>query len=482
MRLVCDTLVANSGFATAKRQMQDHTKSTLNLSSSISFSIFFYLLLSQHDNHFYFKTLLNHADIMKKLDLLKVSFIVRSDKKEEGTSPVLMVLYLGGRRAYVSTGLKADLKEWDGKNGRFRGSSPKDRSLNEILERMRVDVFNSFNEFKYKDGEVTVESFRHFLKGEQQVTTKNLIELCNIYNECYRKLVGIELHKDTFRRYLANAVKLGDFVKLKFKASDIPITSIKYSFAIEFEHYLKTDLKLHQNTLVKCMQYLLRVLDYAVKYEWLEKNVLTGYKCPVKESRREYLTHDELQRIIDKDIKTERLREVRDCFVFCCYTGYAYKDAANLTPEHIGVGITGRKWIYTSRQKNENVSNVPLLEQAQEIIDRYKDHPVCVNKNRLLPMKSNQKLNAYLKELADICGINKTLTTHMARHTFATTVLLANGVSMEATSKMLGHNSIKTTQIYGRILESRVGAEMEMLSEKLAARKPATRTDKTSQK
>ena len=223
---------------------------------------------------------------------------------------------------------------------------------------------------------------------------------------------------------------MNDFVKLKFRASDIPITSIKYSFAIEFEHYLKTDLKLHQNTLVKCMQYLIRVLDYAVKYEWLEKNVLTGYKCPVKESRREYLTHDELQRIIDKDIKTERLREVRDCFVFCCYTGYAYKDAANLTPEHIGVGITGRKWIYTSRQKNENVSNVPLLEHAQEIIDRYQNHPVCVNKNRLLPMKSNQKLNAYLKELADICGINKTLTTHMARHTFATTVLLANVVSM----------------------------------------------------
>lgn len=409
---------------------------------------------------------------MKKLELLKVNFIVRSDKKEEGISPVLMVLYLGGRRAYVSTGVKVELNNWDAKYGRFNSGTSKDRSMNEVLERMRINVIDTYNENKFKQDDLTVEQLRRLVMGESEVTSKNLLELCSIYNSKNASLVGVELHKDTFRRYLANAVKLGDFVQMKFKAKDIPISSIKYSFAIEFEHYLKTELKLHQNTLVKCMQYLIRVLDYAVKYEWLDKNVLAGYKCPVKESRREYLTHDELQRIIDKNIPVARLREVRDCFVFCCYTGYAYKDAASLSPDHIGTGINGLKWIYTSRQKTENVSNVPLLEPAQEIIQRYADHPECVSKNKLLPMKSNQKLNAYLKELADICGITKHLTTHMARHTFATTVLLANGVSMEATSKMLGHNSIKTTQIYGRILESRVGAEMEMLSKKLAANKP----------
>jgi len=220
-----------------------------------------------------------------------------------------------------------------------------------------------------------------------------------------------------------------------------------------------------------------RVLDYCVKYEWLEKNVLFGYKCPVKETKREYLNQDELQRIMDKDIKIERLREVRDIFVFCCHTGYAYKDAAELTPDHIGTSINGRKWIYTSRQKTDNVSNVPLLDQAMDIIEKYKDHPVCVNKNRILPMKSNQKLNAYLKELADICGISKPMTMHIARHTFATTVLLSNGVSMEATSKMLGHSSLKTTQIYSKILETRVGAEMEMLSEKLSKTKKGEKGD-----
>ena len=179
------------------------------------------------------------------------------------------------------------------------------------------------------------------------------------------------------------------------------------------------------------------------------------------------MTQAELDRILTKEITIERLAEVRDVFVFCCYTGYAYKDAAKLSNDHIGIGINGRQWIYTSRQKNDNVANVPLLETAIEIIDKYKDHPKCVESNKLLPMKSNQKLNTYLKELADICEIKKPLTMHIARHTFATTVLLANGVSMEATSKMLGHSSIKTTQIYGKIVESRVADEMEMLSKKI---------------
>lgn len=405
---------------------------------------------------------------MKKLDFLKVSFMVRSDKKESGMSPVLMMLFLDGRRAYVSTGLVAELKNWDSKYGRFVGDPSKVNTKNEFLERMKMDVLRIYNEMKSKDDDITVDILRQKLKGEADTKAKSLIECCQVYNSSFEKLVGIEIGEITFGRYATFAARIREFITTKLKLKDILLTDIKYSFGIEYEHYLKTELKLHQNTLVKYIQYLNRVLDYCVKYEWLEKNVLFGYKCPVKETKREYLTQDELQRIMEKVINIERLREVRDIFVFCCYTGYAYKDAAELTPDHIGMGINGRKWIYTSRQKTDNVSNVPLLDQAMEIIEKYKDHPICVSKNRLLPMKSNQKLNSYLKELADICGITKPMTMHIARHTFATTVLLSNGVSMEATSKMLGHSSLKTTQIYGKILETRVGAEMEMLSAKLS--------------
>ena len=405
---------------------------------------------------------------MKKLDFLKVSFMVRSDKKESGMSPVLMMLFLDGRRAYVSTGLVAELKNWDSKYGRFVGDPSKVNTKNEFLERMKMDVLRIYNEMKSKDDDITVDILRQKLKGEADTKAKSLIECCQVYNSSFEKLVGIEIGEITFGRYATFAARISEFITTKLKLKDIYLTDIKYSFGIEYEHYLKTELKLHQNTLVKYIQYLNRVLDYCVKYEWLEKNVLFGYKCPVKETKREYLTQDELQRIMEKVINIDRLREVRDIFVFCCHTGYAYKDAAELTPDHIGMGINGRKWIYTSRQKTDNVSNVPLLDQAMEIIEKYKDHPICVSKNRLLPMKSNQKLNSYLKELADICGITKPMTMHIARHTFATTVLLSNGVSMEATSKMLGHSSLKTTQIYGKILETRVGAEMEMLSAKLS--------------
>lgn len=411
---------------------------------------------------------------MKKLEILKISFILRSDKKTSGSSPVMMQLYLSGRRAYLGTGYKASFDEWDFIIGKFKSTTKKFQSLNEMLDRIKMDAINIYNLMRSSNDDVTVSELRDRLSGkdaQEEVREKTLLAICDQYNKSFEQLVGKELNKDTFRRYLAARTKLGEFIQLNLKTNDIELSKIKYSFGIEFEHYLKTNENLHQNTVVKYMQYLNRVLDYSVKYEYLDKNILSGYKCPIKESKREYLTQAELDKIIEKEIKIQRLNEVRDCFVFCCFTGYAYKDAALLTPGHIATGINGRKWIYTSRQKTENVSNVPLLDKASEIIEKYKDHPLCVNKNRLLPMKSNQKLNAYLKELADICGITKPMTMHIARHTFATTVLLSNGVSMEATSKMLGHSSIKTTQIYGKILETRVGSEMEMLSEKLSKKK-----------
>ncbi|MBP6448137.1 MAG: site-specific integrase [Saprospiraceae bacterium] len=405
---------------------------------------------------------------MQKIDLLNAKFIIRKNRIVSGMVPIQMQITIEGERVFISTGQKIELELWDLKSCRAIGKSNKVRVLNEYLDKMSVDVVKAFNELKSLNDDISAEMLRDKLTGKSIDRRKYLIECCQIYNSSFEKLVGIEIGKITFGRYATFAARISNFISSKMKQKDIMLHEIKYSFGIEYEHYLKTELKLHQNTLVKYIQYLNRVLDYCVKYEWLDKNVLFGYKCPVKESKREYLTQEELDRVMDKEIHIDRLSEVRDIFVFCCHTGYAYKDAAQLTPDHIGTGINGRKWIYTSRQKNDNVSNVPLLDQAMEIIEKYRDHPICISKNRILPMKSNQKLNAYLKELADICSISKPMTMHIARHTFATTVLLSNGVSMEATSKMLGHSSLKTTQIYGKILETRVGAEMEILSQKLA--------------
>ncbi|MCC6816646.1 MAG: site-specific integrase [Saprospiraceae bacterium] len=402
---------------------------------------------------------------------MNVKFIIRKNREAGGLVPIQMQVTLEGVRQFITTGQKIEPDYWDVRTGRAAGKSQKIKVINEYLDKMRVDAYKVFNEMKSLGNEFTPEDLRRNLTGKNEAKTKKLLEVCDIFNSNAEKLIGIEIGKITWGRYKAFRNRIADFLKLKYSLDDIYLSHLKYSFMVEYEFYIKTEVKIQQNTMAKYLKYVNRVIEFATNNEWMDRNIFQNYKCPVKEAKREYLTQAELDRIMDKDFKIDRLIEVRDIFVFCCYTGYAYKDAANLTPGHIGTGINGKKWIYTSRQKTENVSNVPLLDKALDILEKYKDHPKCVKDNKLLPMKSNQKLNSYLKEIADICEIKKPLTTHIARHTFATTVLLANGVSMEATSKMLGHSSIKTTQIYGKIVESRVGDEMDMLSEKLASRK-----------
>ena len=411
---------------------------------------------------------------MKKLDFLKVTFMVRKDRAQNGHVPIYLQLFLEGKRVRISTDQTVELKNWDEQLGRVKGNSAMANSLNEYLEKIKLDTLRIYNDYKIKDSDITVDMLKNKLTAKEIDTRKKLLEVCDIFNSNAEKLIGIEIGKITWGRYHASRNRIADFMKLKYKTDDIYLNQLKYSFMVEYEFYIKTEVKIQQNTMSKYLKYVKRIMDFAVNNEWVEKNVFQGYKCPVKEAKREYLTAAELDRIMTKEFTIDRLIEVRDIFVFCCHTGYAYKDAAMLTPEHIGTGINGKKWIYTSRQKTENVANVPLLDIALDILEKYQDHPACVKANKLLPMKSNQKLNSYLKEIADICEIKKPLTTHIARHTFATTVLLANGVSMEATSKMLGHSSIKTTQIYGKIVESRVGDEMDMLSDKLAAKKDDT--------
>lgn len=182
----------------------------------------------------------------------------------------------------------------------------------------------------------------------------------------------------------------------------------------------------------------------------------------------------------NKEIKFERLALVRDIFLFSCYTGLAYIDVKQLTSLNIKIGIDGFKWIFTNRQKTETKSNIPLLPMAEEIIAKYKDQPQCINQGKLLPILSNQKMNAYLKELADMCNINKELTFHIARHTFATTVTLTNGVPIESVSKMLGHRNLKTTQHYAKILDRKVSEDMMNLRDKLSSKNDVIHLKNTS--
>ncbi len=175
----------------------------------------------------------------------------------------------------------------------------------------------------------------------------------------------------------------------------------------------------------------------------------------------------------EKTFTTNRLSQVRDIFLFCCYTGLAYADVEKLSSNQIGRGVDGKSWVFTDRTKTKTASNIPLLSPATALLEKYKDHPEAVSKGCLFPVSSNQKMNAYLKEIADLCGIAKTLTTHVARHTFATTVTLTNGVPLETVSSMLGHKNIKTTQIYAKVVQKKVSQDMEKLQKHLTAKTPA---------
>ena len=201
----------------------------------------------------------------------------------------------------------------------------------------------------------------------------------------------------------------------------------------------------------------------AVSNEWTYRNPFDKFKCAAQRVKREILTSNELQILSEKSFEMSRLDEVRDVFLFCCYTGYAFADVERLMRKDVTIGIDGKKWIHTDRKKTGTVSNVPLLPFAQNIVEKYVNHEYCVNMNKLLPVKSNQKMNAYLKEIADLSGINKILTMHMARHTFATTVTLSNGVPIETVSKMLGHTKLATTQIYAQVLENKISHDMIQL-------------------
>lgn len=208
-------------------------------------------------------------------------------------------------------------------------------------------------------------------------------------------------------------------------------------------------------------------MHICVRNGWLEKDPFVGFKMAKKEVDRPFLSANELESIISKNFEIERLQQVRDIFLFCCFTGLPYVDVQKLTPGEIVTGHDGEKWVFTRREKTETPSRIPLLPQALAILDRYKDNRACIVKNKALPVPTNQKMNAYLKEIADICGIKKYLTTHLARPTFATTVTLTNGVPIETVSKMLGHRNLRTTQHYAKILDLKVSEDMKALRQRM---------------
>ena len=277
----------------------------------------------------------------------------------------------------------------------------------------------------------------------------------------------------TLKNYFTTQKYIKLFLINKRKTQDIYLSQLTYGFLVDFEKFLRSHTpednqkKMENNTVMKHIQRLRKMVTLAYKMEWIDKDPFIKFKPAYIKNEREFLREDELQAIIEKEFKIERLTLVKDLFVFSCYTGLSYIDVMNLNEDNIALGIDGGKWIITNRQKTHNKVKIPLLPIAKELINKYESHVKTKKTKTLFPNISNQKLNSYLKEIADLCDIKKNLTFHIARHTFATTITLSNGVPIETVSKLLGHTKIATTQIYAKVIERKVSEDMASLRRKL---------------
>ena len=278
-------------------------------------------------------------------------------------------------------------------------------------------------------------------------------------------LVGnIASGKSTVEKYDRCCRRLENFLSNIYNIGDIAVKDINHMFITDFENYLRTSCKCGENTTAKFIQTFKTVVILAKNNGWIYSDPFANYKIRIKRVDRGYLTEQEIQTMLKKKFASKRLEQVRDIFIFSCLTGLAYIDLKNLTKEDIQIAFDGKPWIMTSRQKTDTPVRVPLLKIPQDILKKYDGK---LPKGQLLPVLSNQKLNSYLKEIADLCGITKNVTFHLARHTFATTMTLAKGVPIETVSKMLGHTNIQTTQIYARITNDKISRDMQLLSGKL---------------
>ena len=389
----------------------------------------------------------------------------RAKASVNGLVPIYTRITINGKRIELSSNRFVEMSKWSTEAGKMKGNSEEARSINSHLDMLRIQIIDMQMELVHKKIPVTAETLKNKILGVDE-RARMLIPIFQDHNNKIKELVGKEYAPGTLERYKTSLSHTIEFLQWKYKVSDIEINKIDHAFITDYEFWLRSVRNCANNTAVKYNKNFNKIIKICLANDWLDKNPFVNYKSKVKEVERVYLSEEEIQNIIEKDFKTERLSLVRDIFLFSCFTGLAYIDVKNLTKSHISIGIDGEKWIFTHRQKTESASKIPILPLTQMIIDKYEDNPQSVNQEKLLPILSNQKMNAYLKEIATVCNIEKELTFHIARHTFATTVTLTNGVPIESVSKMLGHKNLRTTQHYAKVLDKKVSEDMKILRAK----------------
>lgn len=412
---------------------------------------------------------------MRTKNTFAIYFHIRNERCTNGKAKIYARITVNGKRIEISTKQLIEIENWDAVRCCLKGKDGQAKAVNMYLERYRGILVDHYNELTLSKKPFSIDTLKNRINGIEEAE-HCLINLFDYHNEEMKHT----LEWGTLKNYFTTRTYFHLYLKDIYHVKDIPLSQLNYRFLTGFEKYMKERTSLDpknpcgQNTIMKHIERMRKVVNLAIKNEWLDKDPFVKFQASFIRKDREFLTASELETIETKTLSFRNLQYVKDIFVFSCYTGLAYIDAYNLTPNNISRGIDGEYWIVTSRKKTDQSVRIPILPKAMEIIEKYKSNPIAVEKGKVLPMLSNQKTNSYLKEIADLCGITKPLTFHIARHTFATTVTLTNGVPIETVSKLLGHSSIKTTQIYAKVVESKVSNDMKMLRNRLEDQKNIT--------
>lgn len=399
-----------------------------------------------------------------------VIFYLRKYKAtNDGKAPIYARITVNSSRTDLSVKASVSPANWHESKGMPKGASKEVAKLSQFLERYRGGIVESYQELLLEKKTITAELVKRRFVGDD----RNDQTLCALM-DYHRVHEGTILEEGTMKNYITTEKYVKEFLKVHLKTTDMFLSELNYQFITLFENYLrkrkpeKGQRPLSTNGVMKHIERFCKLLNLAVRLEWLVRNPFQAYKLKFQKVERQYLTGIELKTIEGKKFSVPRLEVVQDLFIFSCYTGLSYIDVFNLKKDYLVERGPDEYWLLTRRQKSDEPVKIPLLQKPLAIIRKYRDHPQVLAEGKLLPALTNQKLNSYLKEIADICGITKPLTFHIARHTFATTVTLTNGVPIETVSKLLGHTQLRTTQVYAKVVESKLGDDMAQLSRRLA--------------
>lgn len=418
---------------------------------------------------------------MKNKHRFGVHFILRSRRDAQGKFPIYARIIVNGNRVELSANISVHTEEWNSGNGEALPLNEELVDLNQQLYEMKRKLSSHFTELSKRLKTITGDHVKCAFLGveytEKKERSKQVIEIVPektllwLFSE-HNLLMKSILKRGTMKNYFTTEGYLKKFLSAKFADGDILLTDLKYSFITHFEHYvrttpLKTNDPCTNNGTMKHMERLKKVVYWAAKNEWIDKNPFAAFSLKFKHTPVEFLELHELASLENQTFHDPMRRKVRDLFVFCCYTGLCYADLMALTPANIVTGADGFEWIKTVRLKTDISFDVPLLDKALEILEFFKNTKDELPRDTLFPYITNQEVNRSLKIIAEVCNINKKLTFHMARHTFATTVTLSNDVPFESISKMMGHTKLSTTLIYAKVVNTKVSKDMAALQQKL---------------